>query len=165
MVAILVCFRRRISVCLPSDHLFGEMALRGRGGRGRGRGASKAASSGYSGAAGRGRGAVKAAVDNDVTGVRARAAHKLRENVRNLSEMERELVLDPATGLTLRQRIERDVADRDAGLPSNILTNTCMLEIYILCFKKNLVIYCVGSIASSGTANFKWGRATMQRFA
>ena len=51
------------------------------------------------------------------TTVHSRAQQKLSENLRVLSPYEQDVVLDPATKQTCRQRVEADVRLRDAGFP------------------------------------------------
>ena len=48
-------------------------------------------------------------------GLTGKVQQKLNENFRSLSSMEMDVLVDPATGFTLRQRIEADIKKRESG--------------------------------------------------
>ena len=56
--------------------------------------------------------------------VKEKAKQKLREHFRLLSDSEKDLVIDKATGLSLRGRLEKDIMLRNAGVRGGENQNT-----------------------------------------
>ena len=58
-----------------------------------------------------------AGVSGDRQTIKQKADQKIREHFRGLTDAECDLIQDPATGLSLRSRLERDIGRRQKGQP------------------------------------------------